>query len=429
MATVKLMLRGTKNPSNINIRFVNGRQIDFTTPIGIFVNPSHWDSKNQKIKNVIEIQNRDEINSRLSKLKIHCIDQFNNDFSTGKIINKIWFENVVKTFFNRPKDENKKVNLDYKIYLTDFADYWINNKADKHKVSASKFMDETTKNHYKKAIELIKDFEGKDKIIMSEITTDKLDELSIYLTDKKNYSKGYVERLLSRVRFFFSRAEDENISVSKQYRNTIFIADDKNIDYKDPYLNNEEIERIFKYDFSFSETFDNVRDNLIIGLRTGLRVSDFLTRLNINNINGDFIKIKTKKTNTWVEIPIHKQVRYILDKRNGELPSKISDQKFNKYIKLIGQICDIDEVVFGGATVKDEKTKISRKVFKKYKKYELITSHICRKSFATNLHGKVPNSVICSIGGWATEEMMLHYIKQTNRESAMILKEHWDNQK
>jgi hypothetical protein len=46
MATVKLMLRGSKNLSNINIRFVNGRQIDFTTPIGIYENPTHWDSKN-----------------------------------------------------------------------------------------------------------------------------------------------------------------------------------------------------------------------------------------------------------------------------------------------------------------------------------------------------------------------------------------------
>ena len=78
------MLRGSKNPSNINIRFVNGRQIDFTTPIGIYVNPTHWDYKNQKIRNFIEIQNHDEINSRLNNQKNYCIDQFNIDFSTEK---------------------------------------------------------------------------------------------------------------------------------------------------------------------------------------------------------------------------------------------------------------------------------------------------------------------------------------------------------
>lgn len=429
MATVKLSLRGTKNPSNLYIRFINGTQIDFKVPIGIFVNPVHWDSKNQKIRNVIEIENRDEINSRLNKLKIYCLDQFNIAFSDGKIINKFWFENVIKTFFNRPKDENKKSNLDYKIYLTDFAKNWMETKANKHKVSANKFMDETTKNHYKKAIEFLKEFEGKNKIIMNEVTTDRLDEFSIFLTDNKDYSKEYVKRMLSRVRFFFARAEDENIPVSKQYRNTIFIAEDKNKDYKDPYLNEDEINRIFKYDFSFNETFDNVRDNLIIGLWTGLRISDFLTRLNVSNIKGDFIEIKTKKTKTWVSIPVHSQVRFILNKRKGELPNKISDQKFNKYIKLIGQACDIDEIVYGGLTIKDEKTEVTRKVFGKYKKYELITSHICRKSFATNLFGKVSNADICNICGWATEEMMLHYIKQTNRESAIKVKEHWDNQK
>jgi len=73
-----------------------------------------------------------------------------------------------------------------------------------------------------------------------------------------------------------------------------------------------------------------------------LRISDFLTRLNVKNINDGFIKIKTFKTNTWVTIPIHPQVDFILKKRNGSLPSKISEQKLSKKIKLIAQLCNID---------------------------------------------------------------------------------------
>ena len=135
------------------------------------------------------------------------------------------------------------------------------------------------------------------------------------------------------------------------------------------------------------------------------------------------------KTKTFVTIPIHSQVAAILKKRNGNLPSKISEQKFNDKIKIIAQLCDIDEVMIGGVVKVDEKTKIKRKVIDTYKKYELVTSHICRRSFATNLFGKVPNKTLLDVCGWSNEEMLFKYNKQTKMESALVLKKHWENQK
>ena len=173
---------------------------------------------------------------------------------------------------------------------------------------------------------------------------------------------------------------------------------------------------------------DNIRDNFVVGLWSGLRISDFLTRLDILNIQDGFIKIKTKKTSTKVAIPIHSQVAAILKKRNGKLPSKISEQKFNDKIKIIAQLCDIDEEMIGGVVQVDDKTKVKRKVIGSYKKYELVTSHICRRSFATNLFGKIPNKVLIDICGWSNEEMLFNYNKTTNMESAIVLQKHWENQ-
>jgi hypothetical protein len=45
-----------------------------------------------------------------------------------------------------------------------------------------------------------------------------------------------------------------------------------------------------------------------------------------------------------------------------------------------------------------------------YQKHELVSSHICT-ILATNLFGSA-NHVIQAVGGWATEQMMLHYIKK-----------------
>ena len=135
------------------------------------------------------------------------------------------------------------------------------------------------------------------------------------------------------------------------------------------------------------------------------------------------------KTKTLVNIPIHPQVEQILKKRNGNLPGKISEQKFNKKIKILAMLCGIDEEMVGGISIVDEKTKIKRKVIGVYKKHLLVTSHIARRSFCTNLFGKVPNKTIIDVCGWSSEDMLFKYNKTTNMESALVLKKHWENQK
>ncbi|QRE03558.1 tyrosine-type recombinase/integrase [Flavobacterium psychrophilum] len=426
MATTNFRIQTKKNPANIYLRFCNGRNMEIETAIGVYVNPIHWDSKNQKIRNLIEIKNRDEINSKLAKLKIHIIDEFNVDFMSGEIINKNWLQQKASTFFNRPKGEEKKQNLDKNIYLTSFADWWLEEIAPTRKVNSNSCMAITTINHYKILNEIVKKFEGNKKIILKKLDSSILNSFSEYLTNQR-YSKITASRMIGRLKFFCERAEEENIEVNKNYKQRVFIADETE-EYKHPYLNEFEINKIFKYDFSQDDTLDNVRDNFIIGLWTGLRVSDFLKRLDVSNINDGFIEIKTEKTNTLVSLPIHKQVAQILNKRGGFLPSKISEQKFNNHIKTICLLCDIDEKMIGGIVKVDSKTKEKRKVIGLYEKYLLVTSHICRRSFATNLFGKIQNSDLMKLGGWASETMMLHYIKSTNKESAEKLKVLWDNQ-
>ena len=70
--------------------------------------------------------------------------------------------------------------------------------------------------------------------------------------------------------------------------------------------------------------------------------------------------------------------------------------------------------------------KIKRKVVGLYEKFELVTSHIGRRSFATNLFGKLSNEVIMSVCGWSKSEMLFKYIKKSNRDHAIQLKEYWE---
>lgn len=425
MATVKFLISGKKTPAEIKVRYLNGRKIDILCGTKLFVDPKNWDEKNQKIRNVISIPDRDKINSKLIELKLHIFNAANVDFIEGEILNRIWLEKTISKFFNRPSVDAKKSIEYHKIYLSDFATWWLKEKAPKYKVSADKYMDDTTIRHYTILNNLIKKYEGKDKIKFSSIDDLLLDNFSEFLTSEK-YAEKTAKRMIGRFKFFCGRAEAENIIINQSYKNRVFVAKEKH-DYKEPYFDEIEISKIYNLDLSKDVTLDNVRDNLIIGLWTGLRVSDFNNKLKLDNFHDDFIEIETEKTKTFVSIPVHWMIREILNKRNGNLPEKISDPKFNKHIKSISKRLKFNQSMMGGVSTVDKKTGIKRKVVKVYEKHELVTSHICRRSFATNNYGTVPNQTLMAICGWASEEQMLDYIKKTNREHAETLKKVWDN--
>lgn len=403
------------------------KSIDITSSIQIYIKPEHWDKKNQKIKNVIEVRNRDEINLKLAELKIYIISQFNQASIDGQSIDKKWFLTSLNYFFNR-ENEVSADNF-HTVYLSDFAQWWIDNKSATHKVSSNKTLGERTIDMYRSALSNFQKFEKENslKIKLSEVTSDLLDDFSKHLTETEGYAYKTTTRKLTRIKFFCARAEEENLKVNGGYKAKVFVKKE-NYSYKEPYLNEEEINKIFNYTSNNSE-LNTTRDNWIIGLWTGLRISDFLTRLDTDNIKGDFIEIKTLKTDTNVAIPLHPQVKEILKRHNGKLPKKITEQRFNRNIKIIARKIGFNEKMMGGIPKVDPVTKKKRKVVDQYYKWELMTSHICRRSFCTNLFGKVPNNVIMDVAGWSNESQMFEYNKQTNKESAIKLKEYWEKNK
>lgn len=423
MATVNILIRkNSKDPANLNLRFTHGRNIDIFVPLNIYVNHAHWDSERQKIRNFIELKNRDVINSKLVGLKGYVFDEYNVGNMSGVIFDKIWLADLVKKYFERPVNEVNKTNLLHHVYYLDFVRYWLDDKAATWKNSKNKYLEHSAIEQYNSFYKIIEGFQKSKnvKLKLKTLSSTEIQGFVDYLQKEQNYSSETTKRHVGRFKFFCNRAEGLNLEVNKSYKEGVFV--EKDDDILEPYLNEDEITRIFKYDFTHDVTMDNVRDNFIIGLWTGLRISDFNNRLNISNIKDDFIEIKTKKTSQWTSIPLHPHVKKVLSKRFGNLPEKISDQKFNDYIKDICMLCNIDEVIPG--KIFDADTKRNKSGY--YKKYLLVSSHICRRSFATNLFGLVPNSVIQNVGAWKTETMMLHYIKKSKREHAEILKKTWD---
>jgi integrase len=165
-----------------------------------------------------------------------------------------------------------------------------------------------------------------------------------------------------------------------------------------------------------------VRDLLIVGCWTGVRFSD-ISQITPDAIEDYIIYIKQSKTGGKVAIPVHDYVKAILDKYDGSLPPSISNQRFNEYLKEVVKKAKVKDIVHKAIT----KGGVTRS--KSYSKWELVTTHTGRRSFATNnyLMG-VPTLTIMAITGHKTESSFLKYIKVTPTEHAEKIRLIWKNQ-
>jgi len=103
---------------------------------------------------------------------------------------------------------------------------------------------------------------------------------------------------------------------------------------------------------------------------------------------------------------------------DGGFPRQLSDQKYNDYVKEVVKLAGIDETTYGGV-VKIIPGIGKRKIMGDYPKYELISSHVGRRSFATNFYGKIRTPWLMNITGHVKESTFLAYIGKTSKDTAV----------
>jgi len=406
-------LQGTKAIKKLSVRLYHNK-LDLSVAIAVMLMDHEWDSVSQTV-----IDNS-ELNIALQGLKLDILKQYNKDFCKGVLINNIWLQKVVKTSFMRPKLENGLVSPDYTIYVSDFASWWLDNHSQAWKVSHKKLMDDGLRNQYKKFVKILREYETVvgEKLQLRNVMILDLNSFVDYL-ETENYQISTIERQLGRFRFFLNRALEHNIEVNQSFKQRIYL--DKDDDIEGVYLNEVEIQKIIDKDFSYDYDLNVAKQNFLIGLFTGLRISDFL-KLDVSNISDGNFTVKTTKTKAKVVIPIHYQLEKILNENFGCLPQKISSSEFNKQIKIICQVCEIDNLVYGKVFDK----KLKRKKVSYYKKYLLISSHVCRRSYATNFAG-VGSETLNSVMGWSKHSKMgNHYNKTSKVEHANEMRKQYN---
>ena len=419
MATVSYILKSKNDLSQIYIRLIDGRKTDITVSTGYSINPEFWTVINKNTKDKAELgkgrirqtsKNNDKLNIaiKLNELQLKVLSCLQNDKDNDTLINKDWLELVIKKYKNPLLDKKTENIIDFiKLYQEEL-------KLKTHPKTGNKISTGTIRN-YNTTIQRIEKFEAykRKQYLIHEIDLTFHTEYNKYATNILSLSINSIGKDFKQIKTVCLDARDKGYSINKQVESRKFNAPTEATLFIT--LNESELDRI--KEFKGQDYLENARDWLIIGCWTGCRISD-LMQLTNNNIlattkGQKFIRYTQSKTNKQVDIPIHKDVQSILD-RLGNFPRPISNQKFNDWIKLVCKSDDVklNEVVY--SSKQNKETNLKEVGY--FEKWELVRSHICRRSFATNHYDKLPNKIIMAVTGHATETMLLNYIGETKKE-------------
>jgi integrase len=259
----------------------------------------------------------------------------------------------------------------------------------------------------------------KRKIDFATIDLEFYNDYVKYLTQTMKLGNNTSGDHIKRIKTTLNEATDKGINTNLAFRSRYFAKLSENSD--SIYLNEAELREVEELDLSANSKLDRVRDLFLVCCYTGLRFGD-ASRLRPEQIKNGFIEITQSKTGNPVAIPVHDTLEKIMQKYNGTLPRSLSNQKTNDYLKDIGKkISCLQE------TVSKTYTKAGIKLIKNFTKWELLSTHTARRSFATNEYlAGTPTLTIMRITGHKSEAAFLKYVKLTPMEHAQILKRLWD---
>ncbi|WP_336517548.1 site-specific integrase [Pollutibacter soli] len=361
------------------------------------IHPKFWNEEKQRAKETRQFPGYAEFNSILMNLESLVNNRFRNLINDKTVPTPENLRLPLDEFLC--KDNTKSI----KDVVTFAEDYVINSNRKPG-----------TKRQLRQAIRNLKEFKSYSKRILhfESIDLDFYDDYVKYLIEVKQYGTNTIGTLIKNLKLFMNEAVDRKLTNNVQYRNRRFKTMEESSE--NIYLTTNDIQRIYAIDLQTLPRLERVRDSFIIACYTGLRFSD-LKQLKTENLIDDWskIRIKTEKTGELVIIPLHSYVKEILKKYDGSPPQILSNQKMNEYLKEVGERAGIDENVMINST------KGGVKVNESFKKFELITTHTARRSFATNAFlNNVPTISIMKITGHRTEKSFMKYIKISQEDNA-----------
>lgn len=437
MATIYFLYRSKRASAALTVRLQDHdsshKKFQFEGKTDLEVSKLYWEVTRHKKRNVDATDKKEiaEVNAKLSPLETHLLKKYKEE--QPKPDNKNWLKQTLQNFYN-PKPQEKKSEL-----LTHWISHVIETANTRENSKGGLGLSKSRVKSYKNLLNIITEYQGRKQFKVKDVDIAFGKDFLNWLLNTRNYSEGYAKKKIDDLKTVCADAEVNGTEVSHQLKK---VKGGKTKNDFIVYLTPQELEKISNYPLE-NESLQNVRKWLLLGCSIGQRGGDLLSLTEDNFItrNGlELIELKQQKTGKNVTIPVLPTTKEIL----GEgLPYKIAIQNFNNQLKELCQLVGINEPTTGTKIVlldksgniieKDQKGKYKEKGTKRkitgiFPKYELITSHVCRRTFATNQYGILPTPLIMQITAHSTEKMFLGYIGKSSMDYAQQIANFYSNQ-
>ena len=368
----------TFNFDGNRFRYFTGKRIE----------PANWDDAKQLVK--VQSTGATVLNGYLKKLSSFIVDTYTKA--------KILEENITVKYL-----KEKMANMDKPVVETSF----VNSFEEYIKMSKTEKSPNTIKK-YENALNHLKNFAiaKKFNLEFSNLDMKFYESYKAYLIKDVSLTNNTVSKLFKVLKAFLNHSTDNGLNTKLDYHK-----------FKSPEVEGEVIFLTWKelmqlYELELENaTLAKVRDIFCFECFTGLRYSD-IQNLKKDSVVDDFLHVSIikKREKKIVTIPLLSQAKVIIA-RYAELDSKsllptISNQKMNDHLKTIGEKAKIND------TVRIVQYKGAKKIETVLPKYEVLTTHVGRKTFITNaLERGVQPEVIMSITDHATHKAFKRYYK------------------
>ncbi|MEI6765966.1 MAG: site-specific integrase [Bacteroidota bacterium] len=371
---------------------------------GESIRPILWNAKKQR--SVGSAAGSMELNGFLDKIGEDTMNIY-RQLKTGD-------EFISLQLLKEKLDERFSVTKKAKLNLFSFIKQFIDSVKTLKQVGTIKA--------YQTTLNILNDYKDltKKNLDFNTINLDFYNDFSEYLIKEKKLSTNTIGKHIKILKVFLNEATERGFNTKMDYKSKRFKVVTE--DTEAIYLSEQELDLLYNLPLDYSKRLDKARDLFIVGCYTGLRFSDF-SQLRPENFNNGVIKIRTQKTDEVVVVPVHQRVSAIMEKYSNELPQAISNQKLNEYLKEIGALAKIND------DIQITKNKGGERIKTTFKKFDLISTHTARRSFATNLFlAGFPAISIMRITGHRTEKAFSRYLKISPEQNADLLGKFWNTE-
>lgn len=361
--------------------------------------PKSWDFEKERLKP--SASGALEFNVELNNLANCCTREAMRKKETNQFLSKEDYKQIVQDCIDRDNAVNSEISISH--LKTQFLSY------------KSNFVKEGTLKEYRTVFKGLEDFEKHKgtKLILREMDGKFLDQFEVFLSRKKNTNDGDKEGLLndtihkyiSTLKVFLKWCNDNDYLVHPDVFKTQKINFKKKAYNEIIALSESEIQKLMNHDLSDRPSLERVRDLFCLLCYTGQRFEDLINfdPKDIKNNAWDFISVKVKKR---VIVPFEGYIAPAKDilERIGYSVPKISNQKFNEYIKTVGKLAGMDEII------KITRYSGKQKLVIEKRKYDFLSSHVGRRSMVTNLLSRnVPITLVQKLTAHSDIRTLMKY--------------------